>query len=90
MIDSYPLEWKKSLKKVLAMDWERLIPGHPGQPGALLGTTEDVRNLLAFLEHASTEVRTAARAARFCEPRLTSTPRAPFRSSPPPPPRRYG
>ena len=32
MIDSYPLEWEDSIKKVLAMDWERLIPGHPG-PG---------------------------------------------------------
>src|SRR5688572_7575605 len=29
MIDSHPLEWEDSLKKVLAMDWDRLIPGHP-------------------------------------------------------------
>ena len=36
MIDSYPLEWEESLKKVLAMDWDRLITGHPG-PGGRLG-----------------------------------------------------
>ena len=33
MIDSYPLEWEDSIKKVLAMDWERLIPGHPARAG---------------------------------------------------------
>src|SRR5213593_2354697 len=38
MIDAYPLEWEDSMKKVLAMDWDRLIPGHPGQPGGRLGT----------------------------------------------------
>src|SRR2546425_5677800 len=30
MIDSYPIEWEDSIKKVLAMDWDKLIPGHPG------------------------------------------------------------
>jgi glyoxylase-like metal-dependent hydrolase (beta-lactamase superfamily II) len=60
MIDSYPLEWEESLKKVLAMDWERLIPGHPGQ-GGRLGTKEDVRQLLTFLQDASAAVKTAAR-----------------------------
>jgi glyoxylase-like metal-dependent hydrolase (beta-lactamase superfamily II) len=60
MIDSYPLEWEDSIKKVLAMDWERLIPGHPG-PGGRLGTKKDVQDTLAFLQDASAEVRTAAR-----------------------------
>src|SRR6266705_464267 len=32
MIDFYPLEAEQAIKQVLAMDWERLIPGHPGQP----------------------------------------------------------
>lgn len=61
MIDSYPLEWEASLRRVLRMEWERLIPGHPGQPGGRLGTREDVKNVLAFLQHASAEVKTAAR-----------------------------
>jgi glyoxylase-like metal-dependent hydrolase (beta-lactamase superfamily II) len=60
MIDSYPLEWEDSLKKVIAMDWERLIPGHPG-PGGRLGTKQDVQNLLTFLQDASAEVKAAAR-----------------------------
>ncbi len=32
MPDSWLDEWEASLKRVLAMDWDRLIPGHPG-PG---------------------------------------------------------
>ena len=60
MIDSYPLEWEDSLKKVLAMDWERLIPGHPGA-GGRLGTKKDVQDILAFLQEASAEVKAAAR-----------------------------
>jgi glyoxylase-like metal-dependent hydrolase (beta-lactamase superfamily II) len=60
MIDSYPLEWEDSLKKVLAMDWERVIPGHPG-PGGRLGTKQDVQNLLTFLQDASAEIKAAAR-----------------------------
>ena len=60
MIDSYPLEWEDSLKKVLAMEWERIIPGHPG-PGGRLGTKQDVQNLLAFLQDASAEIKAAAR-----------------------------
>jgi glyoxylase-like metal-dependent hydrolase (beta-lactamase superfamily II) len=60
MIDSYPLEWEESIKKVLAMDWERLIPGHPG-PGGRLGTKKDAQDMLSFLQDVSAEVRTAAR-----------------------------
>jgi hypothetical protein len=61
MIDSYPLEWEATLKKVLAMDWERVIPGHPGAPGGRLGTKKDVQDILDFLQHASAEVQAAAR-----------------------------
>lgn len=60
MIDSYPLEWEASLKRVLAMDWEKLIPGHPGA-GGRLGTKQDVQDILTFLQDASAEVKTAAR-----------------------------
>jgi glyoxylase-like metal-dependent hydrolase (beta-lactamase superfamily II) len=59
MIDSQPIEWMASLKKVLAMDWERHIPGHPG-PGGRLGTKEDTKNLLVLLQDASAEVKKAA------------------------------
>ena len=60
MIDFYPLESEDSIKKIIAMDWQRLIPGHPG-PGGKLGTKEDAKNLLAFLQDASSEVKKAAR-----------------------------
>ncbi|HEU4371247.1 MAG TPA: MBL fold metallo-hydrolase [Methylomirabilota bacterium] len=63
MIDSHPLEWEESLKKVLAMDWDRLIPGHPG-PGGRLGTKQDVQNLLTFLQDVSAAVKAEAQAGK--------------------------
>jgi len=61
MIDTYPLELEESIKKVLAMEWDKLIPGHPGQPGGRLGTKKDVQDQLAFLQDASEAVKVAAR-----------------------------
>jgi hypothetical protein len=60
MIDFYPLESEEFIKKVLEMDWERMIPGHPG-PGGRLGTKDDARSLLTFLQDASEAVKVAAR-----------------------------
>ena len=68
MIDSYPLEWEDSLKKVMAMDWDKLIPGHPGAPGGRLGTKQDVQNLLTFLQDASAAVKAEAQAGKCWEP----------------------
>jgi len=62
MIDSYPLEWEDSLKKVMAMEWDTLIPGHPGQPGGRLGTKDDVQKVLTFLQDASAAVKAEAQA----------------------------
>ena len=59
MIDSYPIEWEDSIKNVLAMDWERLIPGHPGA-GGRLGTKKDAQEMLTFLQETSAEVKKAA------------------------------
>lgn len=64
MIDMYPLEYEDSLKKVLAMDWEKLIPGHPGAPGGRLGTKQDVQTLITLLQDSSTEVKQAAEAGK--------------------------
>jgi glyoxylase-like metal-dependent hydrolase (beta-lactamase superfamily II) len=62
MPDSWPLEWEESLKKVLAMNWDRMIFGHP-TPGGRLGTKEDVRNQLAYMAgdqgSAAAEIRHA-------------------------------
>jgi len=62
MIDSYPIEWEDSLKQVLAMNWDTLIPGHPGAPGGRLGTKDDVQSVLTFLQDASAAVKTEAQA----------------------------
>jgi glyoxylase-like metal-dependent hydrolase (beta-lactamase superfamily II) len=61
MIDSFPLEWEDSLKKLIAMDWERLIPGHPGAPNGRLGTKKDAQDILAFLQESSAEMQKLAR-----------------------------
>ena len=60
MIDFYPIEAEASIQKIIAMDWERLIPGHPGA-GGRLGSKQDAKDQLAFLQDASREVQKAAR-----------------------------
>jgi glyoxylase-like metal-dependent hydrolase (beta-lactamase superfamily II) len=67
MIDFYPLEAEGSIKTVLKMDWDRLIPGHPG-PGDRLGTKKDVEDQLAFLQDASEAVKVAAREGKCWDP----------------------
>src|SRR3954452_5890227 len=59
MADNYLPDFFDGLKKVIAMDWERLINGHPG-PGGRLGTKDDARNALAYLEDLSGAVKEAA------------------------------
>ena len=59
MPDSWLDEWETSLKRVLAMDWDKLIPGHPG-PGGRLGNKQDVENLLQYMNDLATVVKTAA------------------------------
>ena len=59
MIDMYPLETEAFMRTVLALEWDRLIPGHPG-PGDRLGTKKDVSDQLALLQAASTEMKTLA------------------------------
>jgi glyoxylase-like metal-dependent hydrolase (beta-lactamase superfamily II) len=61
MIDFYPLEAEKFAEEVLKMDWERLIPGHPGQPNDRLGTKKDVQDQLTLWRDASEAVKVAAR-----------------------------
>jgi glyoxylase-like metal-dependent hydrolase (beta-lactamase superfamily II) len=64
MIDSYPLEWEDSLKTVLAMDWDTLIPGHPGAPNGRFGTKKDAQDILTLLQDASSAVKTEAQAGK--------------------------
>ena len=56
MIDFHPLEAEELIKKVLAMDWDRLIPGHPDFDGRL-GTKQDAQDQLTLLQEASAEMK---------------------------------
>jgi len=67
-IDIYPLETEQFMERVLKMDWERMIPGHPGQPADRLGTKKDVEDQLALIRHASDEVKKWAREGKCWEP----------------------
>ena len=67
MIDFYPLEAESSIKQILAMDWEQLVPGHPGV-GDRLGTKKDVQDQLTFLQDASQAVKPLAREGKCWEP----------------------
>jgi glyoxylase-like metal-dependent hydrolase (beta-lactamase superfamily II) len=59
LIDFHPLEAEDSIKQILAMEWDRMIPGHPG-PGDRLGTKKDVQDQLNLLQDASAAVKVAA------------------------------
>ena len=59
MIDFHPFEAEAFIKDVIALDWERMIPGHPG-PGDRLGTKKDAQDQLALLQAASAEMKKLA------------------------------
>jgi glyoxylase-like metal-dependent hydrolase (beta-lactamase superfamily II) len=63
MIDFYPIEAEAFIQRVIAMDWERLIPGHPGV-GDRLGTKRDAQDQLALLQDASAEMKALAQAGK--------------------------
>jgi glyoxylase-like metal-dependent hydrolase (beta-lactamase superfamily II) len=56
-IDIYPLETEDFIKKVIAMDWDRMIPGHPGAPNGRLGTKDDAKATLTLMQEASAEMK---------------------------------
>jgi len=59
MADTYVPDIEDGLKKVIAMDWEMLIPGHPGPGGKQTGTKENARDQLAYLQDLSAAVKNA-------------------------------
>ena len=59
MADTYVPDIEDSLKKVIAMDWETLIPGHPGPGGKQTGTKDNAREELAYLQDLSAAVKQA-------------------------------
>ncbi len=65
--DSYPIEWEASLKRTLALKWDRQIPGHPG-PNGRLGTRQDMEQQLAFMTALSDEVKKSSDAGKCFSP----------------------
>jgi glyoxylase-like metal-dependent hydrolase (beta-lactamase superfamily II) len=57
MADTYVPDIEEGLKKVIAMDWETLIPGHPGPGGKQTGTKDNARDELAYLQDLSAAVK---------------------------------
>ena len=54
-----PLDWQASLKRVAALDWDRLIPGHP-YPVGRFGTKQDIADLIGYFDDLGAAVKTAA------------------------------
>ena len=65
--DSYPVEWEASLKRTLALNWDRMIPGHPG-PGGRLGTRQDMEQQLAFQTDLTEAVKKAGQDGKCFDP----------------------
>ena len=61
MADTYVPDIEDGLKKVIAMDWETLIPGHPGPGGKQIGTKDNARDQLAYLQDLSAAVKKEVR-----------------------------
>jgi glyoxylase-like metal-dependent hydrolase (beta-lactamase superfamily II) len=57
--DAYIPDWMESLKRVEAMDFDLLVPGH-----GPLGTKDDVRAYRGYMEDLYTAVRDASRAGK--------------------------
>jgi glyoxylase-like metal-dependent hydrolase (beta-lactamase superfamily II) len=59
MADEYLPDLEESIQKILTMDWDKLIPGHPGPAGRQIGTKDDVKEHLDYLQTLSAEVKKA-------------------------------
>jgi glyoxylase-like metal-dependent hydrolase (beta-lactamase superfamily II) len=57
MADTYIPDIEGGLKKVIAMDWETLIPGHPGPGGKQTGTKQNATDQLDYLQDLSAAVK---------------------------------
>src|SRR5499427_209374 len=64
MADTYLPEQEDSMKKILAMDWDRLIPGHPGAGGRQIGNKDDVKTDLDYMLDLSAAVKQAVDAGK--------------------------
>ena len=66
-IDIDPLKTEEFIKKVLKMNWDRMIPGHPG-PNDRLGTKQDAQDILTLMQEASADMKKLAQDGKCWEP----------------------
>jgi len=59
MADTYLPDQEETMKKILTMDWDRLIPGHPGAGGRQTGNKDDVKTDLDYMLDLSAAVKKA-------------------------------
>src|SRR6266567_3688132 len=59
MADTYLPDQEETMKKILTMDWDRLIPGHPGAGGRQTGNKDDVKVDLDYMLDLSAAVKKA-------------------------------
>ncbi len=57
--DGFIPDWFDSIDRVLALDWDRMIPGHP-DAGGRLGTKDDARAYKQYMTDLSDAVKVAA------------------------------
>jgi glyoxylase-like metal-dependent hydrolase (beta-lactamase superfamily II) len=57
MADTYLPDQEETMKKLLTMDWDRLLPGHPGAGGRQTGTKDDVKVDLDYMLDLSAAVK---------------------------------
>ena len=59
MADTYLPDQEEAMKKILTMDWDRLIPGHLGAGGRQTGNKDDVKIDLDYMLDLSAAVKKA-------------------------------
>ena len=64
MADTYVPDIEAGLARLIALDWETLIPGHPGPGGKQTGTKDNAREELAYLQDLSAAVKSEVDAGK--------------------------
>ena len=64
MADTYVPDIEASLQRLIALDWETMIPGHPGPGGKQTGTKDNAREELAYLQELSAAVKSEVDAGK--------------------------
>jgi glyoxylase-like metal-dependent hydrolase (beta-lactamase superfamily II) len=64
MADTYLPDQEVTMKKILGMDWDRMIAGHPGAAGRQIGNKDDVKIDLDYMLDLSAAVKQAVDAGK--------------------------